>query len=407
MALFAYTARGRDGALIEAQIDALSSADAAAQVRESGAIPVRIQQAEERAAATGQGGIRLRRRRVTQEDLIFFCRQMHRLARAGVPIVRSITGLAESTRNPAFREILLDMLEGLRSGRELSDTLVQHPGIFPRLFVSVVQIGENTGQLDDAFQQMGRYLEDDRENRRRVKTALRYPMIVISAIVGALVVVNMWVIPAFARAFGELGAELPWATRLIMTTSSWTVAYWPYGLTLLAGLGLLTRAFIRTDEGRLAWDRAKLRIPLVGYIQYRAILARFARAFAVTSRAGVPMLETLRITAGALDNAFLSERIRGLGQSIEHGETLTRAAAASDVFDPLVLQMMAVGEETGMLTDMFVEIAETYEGEVEYELKRLAESIEPILIVGVGGIVLLMALGIYLPMWDLAGAALG
>ena len=192
-----------------------------------------------------------------------------------------------------------------------------------------------------------------------------------------------------------------------MTSSKWTVAYWPYGLGIVGALGLAVRAFLKTPEGRLSWDRAKLKIPLVGFIEFRATLARFARGFAVTSRAGVPMLETLRIIAGALDNEFIAERVQSLGKNIEHGETLTRAAAASDVFDPLVLQMMAVGEETGMLTEMFVEIAETYESEVEYELKRLAESIEPILIVGVGGIVLLMALGIYLPMWNLAGAALG
>ncbi|MCP5066758.1 MAG: type II secretion system F family protein [bacterium] len=407
MATFAYTARSRDGALIEAQIEALSPAEVVNHLRDSGATPVRIEAAEKQPAAIPSIEISLRRKHVTQEDLIFFCRQMHRLARAGVPIVRSITGLAESTRNPMFREVLTDMLEGLRSGRELSESLAQHSDVFSRLFISIVKIGENTGQLDDAFEQMGKYLEGDRENRRRVKTALRYPTIVISAIFGALVVVNMWVIPAFAQAFGELGAELPWATRLIMTTSKWTVAYWPYGAVLLGGVGLALRAFLKTPEGRHSWDRAKLKIPLVGFIEFRATLARFARGFAVTSRAGVPMLETLRIIAGALDNAFLSERIQGLGQSIERGETLTRAAAASDVFDPLVLQMMAVGEETGMLTEMFVEIAETYEGEVEYELKRLAESIEPILIVGVGGIVLLMALGIYLPMWNLAGATLG
>ncbi|MCP5058602.1 MAG: type II secretion system F family protein [bacterium] len=407
MALFAYTARGHDGALIEAKYDAASPAEVAAFVRDSGATPVRIEATRESSENRPSREISLRRKRVTQEDLIFFCRQMHRLARAGVPIVRSITGLAESTRNPAFREVLVDMLEGLRSGRELSESLAFHPEVFSRLFLSIVQIGENTGQLDDAFEQMGKYLEGDRENKRRVKAALRYPMIVISAIFGALVVVNMWVIPAFAQAFDELGADLPWATKLIMTSSKWTVAYWPYGVGILGALGLAVRAFLKTPEGRLSWDRAKLKIPLVGFIEFRATLARFARGFAVTSRAGVPMLETLRIIAGALDNEFIAERVQSLGQNIEHGETLTRAAAASEVFDPLVLQMMAVGEETGMLTEMFVEIAETYESEVEYELKRLTESIEPILIVGVGGIVLLMALGIYLPMWNLAGAALG
>lgn len=402
MTLFAYKARDRDGRLVEAQLDAISKGAVASDLVSSGVTPIRIDAVPEAARSRPVG----RSKKITRDDLIFFSRQMHRLARAGIPLVRGLTGLAESTRNPSFGAVMFDILEALRSGRELSEALREHPKVFPPLFVSIIGVGENTGKLDDAFAQMARYLELDRENRRRIKTAMRYPMMVIGTIAGALVVVNIWVIPAFAKAFSEFGAELPWATRAIIASSDLMVNFWPHMLLVAGGLFFLARSFVSTPGGRLYWDRLRLRIPIVGNVLYRATLARFARSFAVTSGAGVPILRTLDIVAGALDNAHMTQQLGALASSVERGETLTRAASASGIFDPLVLQMMAVGEETGTLNEMFVEIAETYEGEVEYELKNLSELIEPLLILGVAAIVLVLALGVYLPMWNLAGAAL-
>ncbi len=410
MPLFAYKARGRDGLLIEAQMDAASRDAVATQLLETGVTPIRILPARA-AGEAGAAALALHlpwpRTHVGTEDLIVFCRHMYRLSKAGIPIIRAITGLAESTRNPALAAVLGNVADALRSGQQLSDSLKQQRGVFSTLFVSVIHVGESTGRLDDAFEQMGHYLELDRETRKRVKAAMRYPTLVLIAIVGALVLINLFVIPAFARTFEGLGAELPWATRLLMATSTLTLHYWPHATCLLLALVLATRWFVRTPAGRYRWHALKLRIPIVGSIVERATLARFARSFAVTSAAGVPVLGTLEMVARAVDNDYVAKRVIRMRESIERGETMTRAAAACGLFDPLMLQMMAVGEETGTVPDMFREIAESYESEVDYDLKRLSDTIEPVMIVCIGGIVLILALGVYLPMWDMASAARG
>lgn len=402
MTLFAYTARAGDGSLVESRVEAPTKGAVAAELLRTGITPVQIEEIGENQPAE----FHLRKPRVLEEDQIFFCRQMYRLSRAGVPLVRAITGIAESTRNPALSEVLQDVIDALQSGRGLSESLRAHPKAFPSLFVSILSVGENTGQLDAAFDQMAKYLERDRENRRRIQTAMRYPMIVVGSIGAAMAVVNIWVIPAFAKAFAEFGAELPLATRILIASSNFMVAYWPHLLAAGGCVYALVKSFLSTPEGRLGWDRARLRIPVIGTILHRGTLARFSRSLAATTNAGVPILNGLDVVAGAMDNAHLTDRLADMSSRIERGETMTRAASACGIFDSMVLQMMAVGEETGTLNEMLEEIADTYEAEVEYDLKRLSELIEPMLIVGVAGVVVVLALGVYLPMWNLAGAAL-
>ncbi len=403
MAVYAYQARNAQGALLEAEMDASSEAAVATALLEGGVTPVRIRPATGRGVDLGQ-----RLRSLTEwvgvEDLIVFCRHMHRLIQAGIPIVRAMGGLADSTRNPAFARTLRDLRDTLQSGRELSEALARHPRVFSNLFVAVIQVGENTGRLDEAFAQIGSYLELDRETRKRIQAAMRYPALVLLAIAAALVLINLFVIPAFSKTFTSLGAELPWATRVLIGTSDFAVHHWHHVLLGLAAAALGVRAWLRTPEGRRSWHRAKLRLPIVGSIVERATLARYARSFAMTFTAGVPVLQTLQVVARAVDNDWVAERIRALQTSVERGETLTRAASACNLFDPLMLQMMAVGEESGSLGEMHLEIAESYESEVDYDLKRLSDHIEPILIVGIGGVVLILALGVYLPMWDLSTA---
>ena len=339
------------------------------------------------------------------DDMILFCRQMYTLSRSGVPLIRGITGLAETARNPMLAGILRSVRAELESGRELSAALAQSPNVFNQLMVSMVRVGENTGRLDEAFLQLSQYLELERDTRNRVKTALRYPTIVVIAMVAAIGVINMFVIPAFAKVFAGMKVDLLWQTKLLMATSKFFVNYWPFllALTVVALLGL--RYYVKTDEGRYAWDRVKLRIPIIGSIILRATLGRFARSFAMTSRSGVPLIQALTVVSRALDNAYLGERVLQMRNGVERGDTLTRTAAAAGLFTPLVLQMMSVGEETGAIDAMMEEVADFYEREVDYDLKNMASLIEPILIVGVGILVLILALGVFLPMWELTQLA--
>ncbi len=376
----------------------------ASQLLATGVVPVRIAPVEEDGEEAPSLPLAILTERVSAEDRIVFCRHMYRLSKAGIPIVRAMNGLADSTRNRAFARILRAVCESLRSGHELSDALALHPRVFSTLFVAVIRVGENTGRLEEAFGQIGSYLELDRETRKRIKAATRYPKLVLLAIGAAMVLINLFVIPSFVKTFEGLGAELPWATRVLIATSNFTVAHWHHLLLLGLGAAVAVRLWLRTSDGRLRWHRAKLRIPIVGSIVERATLARYARSFAMTFTAGVPVIQTLQIVARAVDNDWIASGIRAMQSGIERGETLARAAAASGLFDPLMLQMIAVGEESGALGDMHREVAETYESEVDYDLKRLSDNLEPLLIVGIGAVVLVLALGVYLPMWDLATA---
>jgi MSHA biogenesis protein MshG len=279
--------------------------------------------------------------------------------------------------------------------------------VFPRLFVNAVRVGETTGRLEQGFEDLAKYLERENETIKRIKSALRYPTMVIVAVLASITVINIFVVPNFARLFESMQAELPLPTRILIGSSNFMVAYWPYLLVTALGAAVSLHQWLQTDRGRYLWHRYRMRIPVVGPVLERATLARFARGFAMASRAGIPVIETLSTVGQALDNDFVRERVGMIRERIGRGESLTAASAASGLFTPLVLQMIGVGEESGSVDDMLDEVAGAYEREVDHDLKTLSDAIEPILIVLLGGIVLMLALAVYLPMWELASAARG
>jgi MSHA biogenesis protein MshG len=339
-------------------------------------------------------------------DVQLFSRQMHTLLKSGVPIMRGLGGLQESATSPAFARVIKDLRESLDSGRELSAAMRRHPECFSSFYLSMVRVGEMTGRLEEVFLRLFDHLEFDRDMRDRVKTALRYPSFVMIAMVAAMVIVNMFVIPAFANVFASFHATLPLMTRILMATSRFTVDYWPLLAGAAVGGFIAFRAWLGTPAGRYSWDRRKLRFPIAGKIMLKATMARFARSFALSMRSGVPVVQALTVVAQTADNAYLSARIEQMRDGVERGESILRTSTAANVFTPIVLQMIAVGEETGSLDDLMDEIALMYEREVDYELKTLSSQIEPILITFLGVMVLVMALGIFLPIWDLGKAAL-
>ncbi len=409
MARFAYSGRRQDGSPIAEEIEADSLREAIAALRESRITPVKIEARAGGAPPAARAGFsfRFRGERVTREDLILLCRQLHRLSRAGIPILRAISSLAEESPRRALGAALAEVAADLSGGREFSAALARHPEVFPPIVISVLQVGETTGRLDEAYAQLARYLELERDTIRRAQSALRYPILVIGAIAVAVVIVNLFVIPSFARVFADFGARLPLPTRLLMRSSELSLAYWPHALAALALAAFGARSWLRTPAGRLAWDERKLRLPLVGRILQSAAVGRYARAFAMNLAAGVPLLHALQVVARGIDNRWFQERVLAMRTSLERGESLTRASAASGLFPRLFLQMVSVGEESGSLAEMHAEIAESCEADVEYELKRLSDLMEPLLLVLIAGAVLVLALGVYLPMWDLSAAAKG
>ena len=402
MALFQYKARSARGDLLQGQIEEASVDVVAAQLLNGGITPVDIVET----TASVDPWVNLQRslfaKRPDLVELILFCRQMYTLMKAGVPIVRGMRGLSDSSRNPIMVEMLGDITDDLESGRELSTAMARYQDVFSSLFVSMVRVGENTGRLDEAFMRVGEYLEMERDTRQRIKSALRYPTIVVVAISIAVGIINVMVIPAFAGVFERSGMELPWATQVLIGTSSFFVYWWVHLLLALGAVWFGVTRYVKTERGRYRWDKLKLRLPIIGSLIHRATLGRFARAFSMSMRSGVPLIQALTVVSRAGDNEFVGDRILQMRNGIERGDTLTRTAAGTNLFTPLVLQMMAVGEESGAVDDLLEEVAGFYEREVDYDLKNLSASIEPILIVAVGGMVLMLALGVFLPMWDLS-----
>lgn len=405
---FSYRGKDSRGTVQQGALAAPSPEAAASELMRRGITPLSIREQEE----TESLGVRLNRlpafrKKVTLDELIVFCRQMYALTRAGIPLIRTMRGLADTTRSQVLSEVLDDVTDRLEGGSTMATAMQAHPKVFSELFVAMIHVGENTGQLDDAFKRLSDILELERDTKRRLKQAMRYPMFVVIALLAALMVVNFLVIPKFASVFNKLGADLPFLTQVLVGTSNFLLGYWYIVLFGIAASMLLLRQWKQTEQGQLTWDRYKLKMPIIGPLLELITLSRFARNFASMLAAGMPVTHALTVVADATDNAWISKHIKEMRAGIERGESLLRTARQSDMFTPLILQMIAVGEETGSVDDMLVNVADFYDEDVDYGLKRLAESIEPILIVAMGVLVLILALGVFLPIWDLGAAAMG
>lgn len=410
MSAFSYRGRNAAGEVVQGVLEGETAAAVADVLFGGGVTPLEIKPAPGGAVAkkeaSASGGVKLFAEKIRHVDILLFTRQIYTLLKAGVPIMRALAGLQESSQNGAMKAMLADVRQNLDSGRELSVCMARHPTVFSAFYLSMVRVGEMTGRLEEIFMRLFDHLEFERFMREQVKSALRYPSFVVMAMAAALLVVNVWVIPTFAKVFQGFGADLPLMTRVLIGFSNFTVQWWHAMLGGLAAAGLAFRAWIGTPTGRYKWDKAKLRIPIAGKIVRKATLARFARSLALALRSGVPVIQSLTTVAQTVDNAFIAEKVERIRDGVERGETILRAAIQTGAFTPVVLQMIAVGEESGSLDEMMEEIGGMYQNEVEYELKTLSQQIEPILIVALGAMVLVLALGIFLPMWDLGKVAM-
>jgi MSHA biogenesis protein MshG len=401
MPFFAYKARNSGGELVQGVLESADSGAAASQLIKLGITPVEITPASAPAAA-GAGALeRLFQQKITQQDLMLFSRQMYTLLKAGVPIMRALAGLQESTTNKTFAAVVKNLRDSLDSGRELSASLARQPKVFTPFYASMVRVGEMTGRLEEVFLSLFHHLDFEQFMRNQVKSAVRYPSFVVATMVVAMVIVNLFVIPAFAKVYKSFNTELPLMTRILIGSSNFMVAWWPVMLIALVAAVFGFRWWTRTTAGKLKWDELKLKIPIAGKIFLKATLSRFARSFALASRSGVPVVQALTTVAQTVDNDFIARKIEKMRASVERGESMLRTTVAAGVFTPVVLQMVAVGEESGAIDDMMQEVADLYQREVEYDLKTLSSQIEPILIIALGILVLILALGVFLPMWDL------
>ena len=408
MPVYSYKAKDSGGGYKTGRVEAPTEADAIDEISRMGLLPVSIEQ------GSGMPGLNinldfkeLMHGRVGLPELVMLCRQMYSLSKAGVPIIRAIGGLADSTDHYGLKKSLTALNRDLIGGRSLTQAIGDQPKIYNSLFVSMINVGENTGRLEDVFFQLAEYFTLEQETRKRITSAMRYPFMVIIFIGVAIAILNIWVIPVFSTMFGKFGVELPLTTRILIGTSAFFVSYWPYMLGFVVALPFVIRRALKIKKVRYHWDRLKLKIPVIGSILRRALLGRFCRSFSLMLKAGVQLNMALTLVASAIDNRFLEDRVNAMRREIEHGNSLATVAMQSNMFTPLVLQMFAVGDETGRVDELLLEAALHYEREVDYDLKALTSKIEPLLLVFVALLVGVLALGIFTPMWDMYGAMQG
>lgn len=402
---FVYKGRDAGGQSVSGNISATNRQAAMATLQGKKIILTSLAEAQETKESKDIQLDFLVSKKIGLDDLVLLTRQLYALTKAGIPIIRALNGLAESTDHTRLAEILTGVADQLVAGSDLATSFRQYPDVFSPIFVSMIHVGENTGRLDLAFQKLIAHLELERETKKRIKSATRYPIFVIAAITVAMVVINVMVIPNFASVFQKMGSDLPFATQILIATSDFTINYWWLILAILVIGTVAWIRYIKSEEGRYWWDSKKIRLPLLGTLFKRIALSRFARSFAMMLSSGVPILKSLSIVAESVGNKFIGAAIEDMYRGVERGERLTGTAAATGMFTPLVLQMMAVGEETGAVDELLNDVADFYEEEIDYELKQLADSIEPILLVFLGALILVLALGVFLPIWELSGAA--
>ncbi|WP_186175766.1 type II secretion system F family protein [Vibrio jasicida] len=400
MPTFRYQGRTLDGSSTSGKVEAVNSESAAEALMNKGIIPLNLR-LEKEGVKSKVSLSKLFVPAIPLEVIILFSRQLFSLTKAGVPLLRSMRGLLQNCENKQLKEALEDVVAELSNGRGLSSAMQSHTKVFSPLFVSMINVGENTGRLDEALLQLANYYEQELETRKRIKAAMRYPTFVIVFITIAMFILNILVIPEFASMFTRFGVELPLPTRVLIATSNFFVNYWGLLIAAIVGAFLIFRSWVATADGREKFDKLRLRLPIVGDIVNRAQLSRFSRTFSLMLKSGVPLNQSLALAGEALGNKFLENRILEMKSAIEAGSTISVTAINSKIFTPLVIQMIAVGEETGRIDELLLEVSDFYDREVDYDLKTLTARIEPLLLVIVAGMVMVLALGIFLPMWGM------
>jgi len=398
MPVYRYRARDKEGALHRGTMEARAKEAVADQLSGQGFIPVLIE--EETQSLLGPDFF-LNLTKITPQDLIVFSRQLATLVSAGIPFLSSLGTIEKQSENPRLKAAIADIRSSVESGTSFSDALAKHPKIFNKMYVSMIRAGETAGILDDILERLAMLAEHDADTRSRVKTAVRYPLIVVVAVGAAFAFLVSFVVPKFAAIFGRFKTELPLPTRILIGLNYLIQHYW---YLILLGIPLaiwLVIRYVNTPKGRWQWDRVKLKLPVFGMLFQKVALSRFARVFGAMQKSGISMMLTLDIAGETVGNVVIARVVEEMRDNLREGKGLLGPMEASGLFPPLVIQMVSVGEETGKLDTMLNKVSDYYDMDVEYTLRNLSTMIEPVLLLFVGGMVLFLALGIFLPMWNM------
>lgn len=396
--VWTYKARNNQGEAITGEMEADSKRQVLESLMEKHLIPTDLKPRREKfnlAAVFGNFGS------ANREQLIIFTRNLLTLYRAGIPILRALTIIGKSGKELRMEEELQAIKSDLQSGWPLSRSMARFPKKFPPIYVASVAAGEASGTLDEVLDQMAIVVEKEMILTRQIKAAIRYPIIVIVAITLAIFVIMAFVIPRFASMYSKFGADLPLPTKIVIGTSNFISSYW-YLIIIMIGLGGFgLKKYLSKPKGQLQWDKLMLKIPIIGDMVLKANIARFAIMLKSLFKSGVPMVSCLKILKETSSNKAIAEEIGLLSVSFEKGKEIGGDPKKYKIFPNMALEMFQVGLESGSIEEIMGELASHYEMELEYKSRNLTALLEPLLTVVIGGIVLVLALSIFLPMWNL------
>lgn len=395
--LYRYKARDKFGKLAEGQMTAASEAEVSVKLREKEYTPFSVTPVEEKLDIH----ILDRFRRFKLSDVNAFTREFYTLTKAGLTILASLEVIGEQDRNPVLKKIVDGLIQSIRGGASVSDSMARYPKIFSVLYVNMIRAGEASGRLEQILERLIFLGEAEEKLQLRVKSALRYPALVLTAIVLAFLAITNFIIPKFAALFAKSGVALPLPTRILLGVHD---AFAHYGLLigiLSIVFGVLLVRFLKTPQGKMLKDQLLLKVPVFGGLVLKADMSRFARVMALLIQSGIPALKALEISAGSADNSVVAQAIDKIRVSVTEGTGMTEPMKESGVFPPSVVRMVRVGEETGKIDELLLRVSDYYDMQVEYTVSNLMVLIEPMLIVVLGGMVFVMALGMFLPMWNM------
>lgn len=401
MTQFHYKARDESGTAVAGFIEAPDPGAVADQLTGMGYIPIRIQEKRSQLALFSEWSAGLEKVRI--EDLIIFTRQLATMYRAGIPLISGLRAIHDQTESKRLKHVLAHMIIEVETGSSLAQSMERHRGVFSELYTGMINAGEVGGVMDEVLARLAQLLQFELRTRQSLKAAVRYPMLVIIALAVAFNVLMMFVVPKFASLF-EGRAALPLPTQIMIFLNTIFQEYWYALLISTLALVLGFYLFVRSRRGRLIWDHFKLKLPIFGPLFLKIAMSRFAHMVETLNRTGMPILRTMDIIANTLGNSYISQEVQRVRDLLEEGKGIAEQLNQRKIFPPLVIHMIAIGEESGSIEDMLREVASHYDMEVEYHVSRLGSMIEPVLTIGLGLVVMFFALAIFMPWWDMLRA---
>jgi type II secretory pathway component PulF len=405
MPSFSYVAINEQGREVTGVLEAADRGAAERLLEGQELMPLKLNQSDAKAKSaakpiaqtTAQG----KRKKVSERDIIDFTRQIVTLLKAGVPILSSLETLAGQAANPAFAEVLITVASDIAAGNDFSAALTKHPKIFSELYCNAVRAGEVGGVLDEVLTRLTGVMQRDWEIRKEVKGALRYPMIVVIGMIVAFLALTTFVVPTFAKVFEQIDMELPLPTKLLIGLAAFLKGYWWALIIGVGGFIFWFKRFTATEKGQVWWDGFLLKLPIFGPLVMKTAMTRFSKMFETLSRSGLPILQIFEVVSRTIGNKVLGAALMKAAEGIEHGRGVAVSLAETGLFPPLVVRMISVGEDSGAIDDMLANIGDYYDAEVKSTVEGLTGMIEPILTVGMGAMVVVLALAIFLPMWNM------